>query len=201
MRSRQQCPSTPHECEGLWLCHDLPERLNPTPAPVLHTLRDRLDEASADPGVRAVVLVKVFLGRHATAEDIAPAIVVLAARDSRWINGTTITADGGISGAVLAGLVPPRRSEPTHPREPTGPDPVAGPGRLVSDYPRTRAGPRARHAPHPRAGRGLARGVATFLERRYPASGVPAQAFAPPRRRAPGRRRSRSARPRRRTPR
>jgi NAD(P)-dependent dehydrogenase (short-subunit alcohol dehydrogenase family) len=50
--------------------------------------------------------VKAFLGRHATAEDIAPAIVFLASRDSGWINGTTLIADGGISGAVLAGLVP-----------------------------------------------------------------------------------------------
>jgi NAD(P)-dependent dehydrogenase (short-subunit alcohol dehydrogenase family) len=50
--------------------------------------------------------VKAFLGRHATVEDIAPAVVFLASRDSRWINGTTIIADGGISGAVLTGLVP-----------------------------------------------------------------------------------------------
>jgi NAD(P)-dependent dehydrogenase (short-subunit alcohol dehydrogenase family) len=51
--------------------------------------------------------VKAFLGRHATADDIAPTIVFLASRDSRWVNGTTLIADGGISGAVLAGLVPP----------------------------------------------------------------------------------------------
>jgi NAD(P)-dependent dehydrogenase (short-subunit alcohol dehydrogenase family) len=50
--------------------------------------------------------VKAFLGRHADPEDIAPAVVFLASRDSRWINGTTIVADGGISGAVAAGLVP-----------------------------------------------------------------------------------------------
>jgi NAD(P)-dependent dehydrogenase (short-subunit alcohol dehydrogenase family) len=51
--------------------------------------------------------VKAFLGRHATAEDIAPVVVYLASRDSVWVNGTTLIADGGISGAVLAGLVPP----------------------------------------------------------------------------------------------
>ncbi len=50
--------------------------------------------------------VKAFLGRHATPTDIAPAVVFLASRDSRWINGTTLIADGGISGAVAAGLVP-----------------------------------------------------------------------------------------------
>ena len=46
------------------------------------------------------------MGRHATVEDIAPAVLFLASRDSRWINGTSIIADGGISGAVLTGLVP-----------------------------------------------------------------------------------------------
>jgi NAD(P)-dependent dehydrogenase (short-subunit alcohol dehydrogenase family) len=51
--------------------------------------------------------VKAFLGRHATAEDIAGPIVFLASRDSAWINGTTLIADGGISGALLTGLVPP----------------------------------------------------------------------------------------------
>lgn len=50
--------------------------------------------------------VKAFLGRHATAQDIAPAILFLASRDSGWLNGTTLVADGGITGAVLAGLVP-----------------------------------------------------------------------------------------------
>lgn len=50
--------------------------------------------------------VKAFLGRHATAHDIAPAVVFLASRDAAWINGSTLVADGGITGAVLAGLVP-----------------------------------------------------------------------------------------------
>lgn len=50
--------------------------------------------------------VKAFLGRHAEPDDIARVIVFLASRDSRWVNGTTLIADGGISGAVLAGLVP-----------------------------------------------------------------------------------------------
>ncbi|SNR96204.1 NAD(P)-dependent dehydrogenase, short-chain alcohol dehydrogenase family [Haloechinothrix alba] len=50
--------------------------------------------------------VKNFLGRHATPADIAPAVVFLASRDSQWINGSTITADGGITGAMYAGIVP-----------------------------------------------------------------------------------------------
>jgi NAD(P)-dependent dehydrogenase (short-subunit alcohol dehydrogenase family) len=51
--------------------------------------------------------VKAFLGRHATPEDIVPAVLFLASRDSGWVNGTTLMADGGILGAVLTGLVPP----------------------------------------------------------------------------------------------
>ncbi len=51
-------------------------------------------------------VVKAFLGRHATPDDIAPTIVYLASRDSMRVNGTKLIADGGISGAVLAGLAP-----------------------------------------------------------------------------------------------
>ena len=50
--------------------------------------------------------VKAFLGRHAAPEDISSAVVFLASRDSRWINGSTVVADGGIMGAVASGLVP-----------------------------------------------------------------------------------------------
>ncbi|AJE80425.1 3-alpha-hydroxysteroid dehydrogenase [Streptomyces albus] len=50
--------------------------------------------------------VKAFLGRHGTPQDIAPTVVFLAGRDARWVNGATLVADGGITGAVLAGLVP-----------------------------------------------------------------------------------------------
>lgn len=49
---------------------------------------------------------KHFLGRHATPEDIAPAVVFLASRGAGWINGSTVTTDGGISGALATGLVP-----------------------------------------------------------------------------------------------
>lgn len=50
--------------------------------------------------------VRVFLGRHAEAEDIALPIVFLAGRESRWVNGATLVTDGGITGAVSAGLIP-----------------------------------------------------------------------------------------------
>lgn len=51
--------------------------------------------------------VKSLLGRHAAPADIAPAVLFLAAPDSGWITGSTVTVDGGLIGAVAAGLVPP----------------------------------------------------------------------------------------------
>lgn len=50
--------------------------------------------------------VKQLLGRHATPQDIADAIVFLASDEAGWINGHPLVVDGGITGAVLAGLVP-----------------------------------------------------------------------------------------------
>ncbi|MBA0126842.1 coniferyl-alcohol dehydrogenase [Haloechinothrix sp. YIM 98757] len=51
--------------------------------------------------------VKFLLGRHAEPDDIAPAAAFLASPESRWINGHPLVVDGGITGAVLTGLVPP----------------------------------------------------------------------------------------------
>lgn len=50
--------------------------------------------------------IKGLLGRHASPADIADVVVFLASPESRWINGHPLVADGGISGAVLTGLVP-----------------------------------------------------------------------------------------------
>jgi len=50
--------------------------------------------------------VKELLGRHATPEDIAEAVVFLASDAARWINGHPLVVDGGITGAVASGLVP-----------------------------------------------------------------------------------------------
>lgn len=72
----------------------------PVETPILHDFEESMGKQTLD-GVRA------FLGRHATSEDVAPAITFLASRESRWVNGATLTTDGGITGAVLAGLVPP----------------------------------------------------------------------------------------------
>jgi NAD(P)-dependent dehydrogenase (short-subunit alcohol dehydrogenase family) len=50
--------------------------------------------------------VKQLLGRHATPQDVADAILFLASDEAGWINGHPLVVDGGITGAVLAGLVP-----------------------------------------------------------------------------------------------
>lgn len=50
--------------------------------------------------------VKELLGRHATPDDIAYAVVFLASDAAGWINGHALVVDGGITGAVLSGVVP-----------------------------------------------------------------------------------------------
>ena len=50
--------------------------------------------------------VKALLGRHASPDDIASAIVFLASEESAWINGHPLVVDGGITAAVMSGLVP-----------------------------------------------------------------------------------------------
>lgn len=72
----------------------------PVETPILADFEESMGKQTLD-GVRA------FLGRHATADDVAAPVVFLASRDARWVNGAAFPADGGITGAVLAGLVPP----------------------------------------------------------------------------------------------
>ena len=50
--------------------------------------------------------VKELLGRHAAPADIADTVLFLASDAARWINGHALIVDGGISGAVLTGVVP-----------------------------------------------------------------------------------------------
>ncbi|MDT5256392.1 MAG: hypothetical protein QOD10_1472 [Mycobacterium sp.] len=50
--------------------------------------------------------VKELLGRHATPDDIAKAVLFLASGAASWINGHALVVDGGITGAVLSGVVP-----------------------------------------------------------------------------------------------
>jgi NAD(P)-dependent dehydrogenase (short-subunit alcohol dehydrogenase family) len=49
--------------------------------------------------------LKELLGRHATPDDIADAVLFLASDAARWINGHALVVDGGITGAVLSGVV------------------------------------------------------------------------------------------------
>jgi NAD(P)-dependent dehydrogenase (short-subunit alcohol dehydrogenase family) len=50
--------------------------------------------------------VKELLGRHADPADIASALIFLASDEARWINGHALVVDGGITGAVISGVVP-----------------------------------------------------------------------------------------------
>jgi NAD(P)-dependent dehydrogenase (short-subunit alcohol dehydrogenase family) len=50
--------------------------------------------------------VKELLGRHATPDDIANVVLFLASGAASWINGHALVVDGGLTGAVLSGVVP-----------------------------------------------------------------------------------------------
>lgn len=50
--------------------------------------------------------LKELLGRHATPDDIAEAVLFLASDAARWVNGHPLIVDGGVSGSVFTGLVP-----------------------------------------------------------------------------------------------
>ncbi|QTI68975.1 coniferyl-alcohol dehydrogenase [Gordonia polyisoprenivorans] len=71
----------------------------PVETPILQDFRESMGEETID-GVAAL------LGRHATAEDIAGVVTFLASDASSWMNGSSVTVDGGITGAVLSGSVP-----------------------------------------------------------------------------------------------
>lgn len=50
--------------------------------------------------------VKDLLGRHATPDDVADALLFLVSDAARWINSHALVVDGGITGAVVTGVVP-----------------------------------------------------------------------------------------------
>ena len=50
--------------------------------------------------------LRELLGKHADPGDIADTVVLLASDAARWINGHALVVDGGITGAVLTGVVP-----------------------------------------------------------------------------------------------
>jgi NAD(P)-dependent dehydrogenase (short-subunit alcohol dehydrogenase family) len=71
----------------------------PVETPILVDFEESMGKDALD-GVREL------LGRHATPDDIADAVLFLASDDARWINGHALVVDGGITGAVLSGVVP-----------------------------------------------------------------------------------------------
>jgi NAD(P)-dependent dehydrogenase (short-subunit alcohol dehydrogenase family) len=71
----------------------------PVETPILADFEDSMGKDNLDG-------LKALLGRHATPDDIASAIVFLASDAARWINGHPLVVDGGVSGAVLSGVIP-----------------------------------------------------------------------------------------------
>jgi NAD(P)-dependent dehydrogenase (short-subunit alcohol dehydrogenase family) len=71
----------------------------PVETPILADFEDTMGKDTLDG-------LKALLGRHATPEDIADAVVFLASDASRWVNGHALVVDGGATGAVLSGVIP-----------------------------------------------------------------------------------------------
>jgi NAD(P)-dependent dehydrogenase (short-subunit alcohol dehydrogenase family) len=71
----------------------------PVETPILSDFEDTMGKDTLDG-------LKALLGRHATPDDIAGAIVFLASDAARWINGHALVVDGGATAAVLTGAIP-----------------------------------------------------------------------------------------------
>lgn len=71
----------------------------PVETPILRDFEESMGKDNLD-------AVKHLLGRHATPDDIAAPTLFLTSPESKWINGHQLVVDGGITGAVLSGLVP-----------------------------------------------------------------------------------------------
>jgi NAD(P)-dependent dehydrogenase (short-subunit alcohol dehydrogenase family) len=71
----------------------------PVETPILADFEESMGKDTIDS-------VKLAVGRHAEPIDIAKIVAFLASSDAGWINGTNTIADGGLSGAVLTGIVP-----------------------------------------------------------------------------------------------
>ena len=71
----------------------------PVETPILADFEDTMGKDTLDG-------LKALLGRHATPDDVAGAIVFLASDAALWINGHALVVDGGATGAVLTGVIP-----------------------------------------------------------------------------------------------
>lgn len=84
--------------------HEMGLRINavlpgPVETPILADFEETMGKDTLD-GLRDL------LGRHALPDDIASAILFLASDDARWVNGQALAIDGGVTGAVVTGVVP-----------------------------------------------------------------------------------------------
>jgi NAD(P)-dependent dehydrogenase (short-subunit alcohol dehydrogenase family) len=71
----------------------------PVETPILADFENTMGKGNLDG-------LKALLGRHATPDDVAGAIVFLASDAARWINGHALVVDGGATGAVMTGVIP-----------------------------------------------------------------------------------------------
>lgn len=65
-----------------------------------------LGDFEATMGKDTLDALKGMLGRHGSPGDIADAILFLVSDAARWVNGHALVVDGGVTGAVLTGVIP-----------------------------------------------------------------------------------------------
>ncbi|MEH3139821.1 MAG: coniferyl-alcohol dehydrogenase [Mycobacterium kyogaense] len=71
----------------------------PVETPILADFEESMGKETLDG-------LKRLLGRHATADDVAKAIMFVASDDASWVNGHALVVDGGVTGSVLTGVIP-----------------------------------------------------------------------------------------------